>query len=434
MPKTPVRIEGQVAPGFERVRDLYAHNMATLKERNTQLCVYHRGDKVVDLWGTQIDDASFKPDTLVNIFSSGKSMEAIALAALHGRGLLDYDKRIADYWPEFARYGKQDLTVADLMRHEGGLASFDQSIEPETLLPENIKKNQVGAVIESQPARFPERDDTRREYHAITRGWVANEIFRRIDPAGRTIGDFLREEVADPLDVDVYVGLREPELSRVSPVVIVSFLFVFLQSLIPRFLGRRIEKNFFQLAARIIRILRGARGSTIRRSVPPIQGDKGLPDFNSRAVRMGETPSANTHSNARSLAKIAAMLASGGSFGGYRVLSEDACDAMHANTTAADMIIMPTSFSQGGVNAFMPTDVGSADLERALNDGREGFYGWMGFGGSIFQWHREHEIGFGYVPTALHALDLFNERGKEYQREVLRCVEKLRGASGASGV
>ena len=109
MPKTPVRIEGQVAPGFERVRDLYAHNMATLKERNTQLCVYHRGDKVVDLWGTQIDDTNFEPDTLVNIFSSGKSMEAIALASLHGRGLLDYDKRIADYWPEFALNGKQDL-------------------------------------------------------------------------------------------------------------------------------------------------------------------------------------------------------------------------------------------------------------------------------------------------------------------------------------
>ena len=144
MPKTPVRIEGQVAPGFESVRDLYARNMRKLKERNTQLCVYHRGEKVVDLWGTQIGDTDFTPDTLVNIFSSGKSMESIALASLHGRGLLDYDKRIADYWPEFGQHGKEDLTVADLMRHEGGLASFDQSVEPEALLPENIKKNEVG--------------------------------------------------------------------------------------------------------------------------------------------------------------------------------------------------------------------------------------------------------------------------------------------------
>ena len=183
-------------------------------------------------------------------------MEAIALASLHGRGLLDYDKRIADYWPEFGQHGKGDLTVADLMRHEGGLASFDRSIEPEALFPENIKKNQVAPIIEAQIARFPQREDTNREYHAISRGWVANEIFRRIDPAGRTIGDFLREEVSTPLEVEAYVGLRENELPRVSPVIIVSFLFILLQSLIPKFLGRRIEKNIFQLGARIFRILR----------------------------------------------------------------------------------------------------------------------------------------------------------------------------------
>ncbi len=424
-----LKIEGSVAPGFESVRDLYARNMRKLKERNTQLCVYHRGEKVVDLWGTQIGDTDFTPDTLVNIFSSGKSMEAIALASLHGRGLLDYEKRIADYWPEFGQHGKEDLTVADLMRHEGGLASFDRSIEPEALFPENIKKNQVAPIIEAQIARFPKREDTNREYHAITRGWVANETFRRIDPAGRTIGDFLREEVSTPLEVEAYVGLRENELPRVSPVIIVSFLFILLQSLIPKFLGRRIEKNIFQLGARIFRILRSARnGSTARRDVPPIAGSGGLPDFNSREVRMGETPSANTHSNARSLAKIAAMVANGGALGGREVLPRAACDAMHAETIEADLIIMPCSFSQGGVNAFGKTSVGNGAFGEALNEGREGFGGWMGFGGSIFQWHREREIGFGYVPTSLHALDLFNERGKEYQREVLRCVERL-GAS-----
>ena len=118
------------------------------------------------------------------------------------------------------------------------------------------------------------------------------------------------------------------------------------------------------------------------------------------------------------------MLAGGGSFGGTQVLSREACDAMHAETIEADMIIMPTWFSQGGVNAFRQTSVGDPELGAALNAGREGFFGWMGFGGSIFQWHPEREIGFGYVPTSLHALDLCNERGKAYQREVLRCVER----------
>ena len=423
--KSALRVEGEVAPGFESVRELYVRNMETLAERNTQLCVYHRGEKVVDLWASAIGDDAFTPDSLVNVFSSGKSMESIAMASLHDRGLLDYGKRIADYWPEFAQNGKQDLTVADLMRHEGGLAAFDSSLAPEWLLAANIKKNQVGAVIEPHPARFPRRDDTRREYHALTRGWIANEVFRRVDPAGRTIGEYLREEVSEPLGADAYIGLREEELPRVSPVVLLGLLFTFLQSLVPRFLGRRIEQNFFQLLGRVLRIVRGSRGSTIRSAPPPFEGMKGLGDaFNAREVRMGETPSANTHSTARGLARIAAMIAGGGSLDGVRCLSPEAVDALHAGPVEADMLIMPSSFSQGGVNAFLPTDAHSSDLERGLNAGREGYVGWMGFGGSVFQWHRELEIGFGYVPTSLFAIDLFNERAKSYQREVARCVEK----------
>jgi len=89
---------------------------------------------------------------------------------------------------------------------------------------------------------------------------------------------------------------------------------------------------------------------------------------------------------------------------------------------------MPSVFSQGGVNEFVDeTSKGQKEsvLGRALNDGRQGFFGWMGLGGSIFQWHPRHDIGFGYVPTSLNMLDILNERGKEYQREVVRCVENL---------
>jgi hypothetical protein len=92
------------------------------------------------------------------------------------------------------------------------------------------------------------------------------------------------------------------------------------------------------------------------------------------------------------------------------------------------MSIMPSVFSQGGVNEFVDeTSKGQKEsvLGRALNDGRQGFFGWMGLGGSIFQWHPRHDIGFGYVPTSLNMLDILNERGKEYQREVVRCVENL---------
>ncbi len=221
--KNQLRIEGTVAPGFESVRQLYVHNMESLEERNTQLCVYHKGERVVDLWASAIGDDTFSPDSLVNIFSSGKSLAALAMASLVDQGHLGYNEKISTYWPEFAANGKEDLIVADLMRHEAGLAAFNTSLPPEDLHTENIKKNLVGSVIEAQPSRFPKPPASRREYHAITRGWVANEIFRRADPAGRTIGEFLREDVSGPLEVDAMIGVREEDLPRISPVVPLGF-------------------------------------------------------------------------------------------------------------------------------------------------------------------------------------------------------------------
>jgi CubicO group peptidase (beta-lactamase class C family) len=420
------RVHGTVAPGFESVRAVYEREMRTMEEENTQLCVYHKGECVVDLWASAADDARFSPDSIVNVFSSGKSLEAIAIAYLVGRGLLDYSAKVADYWPEFAANGKGDVTVADVLRHEGGLAVLRTSLAPEDLLPENIKQNKVGAVIEGHALRFPTGNHGKREYHAITRGWILNELFRRVDPAGRTIGDFLEEEIRRPLEADVIIGVEERDLERVSRVKPLGLRFQFLQSLRPRFLGRRIKHGFFQILGRILRLLPSFRHATTRGAPAPFVGMKGIHFFNEPRIARGETPSAASNCSARGLAKVAAMMSARGRWAGREVLSEAAWKAMHDEPVAAEMGFAPSNFTQGGVNLFTEPGPKSKVLERALNTGREGFYGWMGFGGSIFQWHPGHEIGFAFVPTALHVLDILNERGKVYQTEVLRCVERLK--------
>jgi len=422
-----LRVEGTVAPGFESVRELYVHNMQTLEERNTQLCVYHRGEKVVDLWASAIGDERFSPDSLVNVFSSGKSLEAIAMASLVGKGLVDYGARVTDYWPEFGGNGKGDLTIADLMRHEAGLAVFNTPLEAEDLLTENIKQNRVGEIIERHPQRFPTGAAGRREYHALTRGWIVNEVFRRVDPAGRTIGEFLREDISGPLEADANIGVREAQLGRVSRVAPLGFLFQLLQSLKPRFMGRRIELNIFQILGRVLRILPVIRTATTRGAPRPFKDMEGIGHFNKPAIAMGETPSANAHCSARGLAKIAAMMSAGGAWRGTEYVSGPAWKSMHDDAVHADMGFMRTAFTQGGVNEFVETSADSPHLDRAFNEGREGFFGWMGLGGSIFQWHRRYEIGFGYVPTSLNVLDFLNERGKAYQAEVMRCVQRLSG-------
>jgi len=151
----------------------------------------------------------------------------------------------------------------------------------------------------------------------------------------------------------------------------------------------------------------------------------GIGYFNDPTIVRGETPSANANCSARGLARIAAMMAGRGRLGDVEVLSEAAWKAMHDDAVHADMGIMLTDFTQGGVNRFVETRPGDARILRSFNAGREGYFGWMGLGGSIFQWNPTHDIGFGYVPTSLHVLDLMNERGKAYQAEAVRCAERL---------
>lgn len=446
-------IQGTVAPGFESVHRLYEYNMRTLAERNTQLCVYHNGKRVVDLWASAIGDTDFSADTLVNVFSSGKSLEAIALASLVDKGLLDYNARIIDYWPAFGGSGKAALTVAELMRHEAGLATFNTSLNPQDLLAENIKMNKIGRVIESESQNYSNAGPGKREYHAMTRGWIVNEVFRRVDPAGRTIGEFLREDISEPMQTDVIIGVRNTELDRIADVVPLGFGFQLLESLKPKFL-RKMENNLFQILAKLILFLPMLRNSRGKRAPAPLKGMgeikltdhpasgnatlnqditpsgtntefSGLNFFNEPTFRMGETPSANANCTARGLAKLAAMMSAGGVWEGDQYLSETAWKALHDHPVVAAMGTNKFTFTQGGVAHFAEPSQPSTSMERALNTGREGFYGWMGLGGSIFQWHPQHCIGFGYVPTSLNFLDLVNERGKTYQAEVLKCIDNL---------
>ena len=420
-------INGTTAPGFEPVQRLFERQMRTLAEENAQLCVYHRGVKVVDLWCSRSHDPNFGADSLTNVFSSGKNLEAIAIASLVGRGLLSYETAICEVWPEYRGGGKEHTRIADLMRHEAGLANFDTAIHVDDLLPENIKANRLGVIIENQNQQFRSPETGPREYHAITRGWIVNEVFRRVDPKGRTLGEYVAEEISGPLNADVVVGLNDAQLQRVSNITPLSIRRHILASFRPKIFGRKVLHNFFQLMARLLKVVLAARKNFSARK-SPIQGMTSINFFNDERMRRGETPSANTHASARGLAQIAAAMAAGGQLGSVECLSKSAWDLLHKDPQPASMGgVLPTRFTQGGVDQFLPSPSGTPWFTRALNDGREGFYGWMGLGGSVFQWHPGAEIGFAFVPTSLHVIDLLNERGKLFQAAVLECINAQDG-------
>lgn len=129
-------------------------------------------------------------------------------------GYLKYEDRIVTHWPEFGKYGKHDLTVQDVMRHESGMARLHQQIPQECLTTAAIKQNHAGKYIEADFIEY--LFGKRRRYHLVTRDIISNEIFRRVEPKGRTMGEYLREEIAGSMvpGLDIHIGVQDKDLAK----------------------------------------------------------------------------------------------------------------------------------------------------------------------------------------------------------------------------
>jgi CubicO group peptidase (beta-lactamase class C family) len=199
-------VNGHVSPGFEAVRAAFEENFARRHELGGACCVYHRGQKVVDLWGGIRNQATGEPweaDTMVVVHSATKGLSAMTLAIAHSRGWLDYEERVARYWPEFAQNGKATITVRQLLAHQAGLFAFDEPVDRRTL--ENL--DQLAEVMARHtPAWEPGR---RQAYHGLTLGFYEGELMRRLDPRHRSLGQFFQDEIATPLGEDFYIRLPE---------------------------------------------------------------------------------------------------------------------------------------------------------------------------------------------------------------------------------
>jgi CubicO group peptidase (beta-lactamase class C family) len=199
-------VQGHVSSGFERVRDTFAENFGRRDELGGACCAYYRGEKVVDLWGgvrNKVTGEPWERDTMVVVHSATKGLAAMTLAIAHSRGWLEYDERVAKYWPEFAQNGKQDITVRQLLAHQAGLFAFDEPVDRSVLAdPDRLAE----VMARHKPAWEP---GTRQGYHGLTLGFYEGELMRRVDPQHRTLGQFFQDEIATPLGEDVYIRLPE---------------------------------------------------------------------------------------------------------------------------------------------------------------------------------------------------------------------------------
>ena len=213
-----VDVQGYAAAGFEGVRHAFAENFTRRGELGGACCAYYRGEKVVDLWGGIRNGQTGEPwqqDTMVVVHSATKGLAAMTLAIAHSRGWLDYEERVATYWPEFAQNGKDTITVRQLLGHQAGLFAFDEPVDRDAVA--NLDRL-AGVMARHRPAWQP---GTRQAYHGLTLGFYEGELMRRVDPEHRSLGRFFRDEIANRLGEEFYIGLPQDipntRLATLSP-------------------------------------------------------------------------------------------------------------------------------------------------------------------------------------------------------------------------
>src|SRR5438067_5642402 len=209
-----VAVEGTCERRFSEVREEFERNLAERDEVGASVCVTVDGETVVDLWGGIADPATgrrWERDTIGVVWSCTKGATALCAHMLVSRGELGLDRRVTDYWPEFGKNGKGDVTVRMLLAHQAGLAAHREPLPEGGLTDWDLA---VDLLAAQEPWWEP---GTRSGYHALTFGHLAGELVRRI--SGHSLGTFFREEIAEPLGLDFFIGLPESEFARVAPTI-----------------------------------------------------------------------------------------------------------------------------------------------------------------------------------------------------------------------
>jgi len=341
-----------VAPGFERVRDLFHSQFG--RDVGASLAAYRHGELILSLSGGHRDLArrvAWTPDTLVNIWSATKGVTGIAIGLLVDRGLVRYDAPVAAYWPEFAQNGKAQITVSQLMSHQAGLPGFAEPTALEDLYDWDLVTRRLAAQAPMWPP------GTVNSYHAMTVGFMAGEIIRRV--SGRPIGAFIAQELAEPLSIDLYVGLPESLEDRVAPLIAPPS-------------GGEVALN-------------GAPKEAVAAMTNPAMSPT-LP--NSRAWRAAQIPAGNGHATAFALAKLYGSLANGGQIDGVRLMSAATIAAMSTpQTTRVDLL---QGFAPLWSNGFTGNPIGTYGPSTSA-------FGHPGWGGSFGSADPATGVSVGYV-------------------------------------
>jgi len=335
-------IHGSCEQRFSALRDILSANIDSGADVGASVAVVHNGEMVVDMWGGWVDtdhSAPWDKDTITNVWSSTKTQMALCALMLADRGQLDLDAPVATYWPEFAANGKEKVLVRHLLSHTSGVSGWDQPITVDDLYDWEKSTAKLAAQA---PWWEP---GTRSGYHALNQGHLVGEVIRRI--TGKKLGEFFRDEVAGPLNLDFHIGLAPSEFGRVSNVIPPPPLPIDMTALDPNSV---VVKTFTGPAP-------GAEASW------------------TSEWRQADIGAANGHGNARSLAWSQSAISNGGVVKGKRLLSQKTIDNIFRVQADGhdDVLMAPVKF---GIGYGLPNET----VPHLPTDRRACF--WGGWGGS----------------------------------------------------
>ena len=379
-------IEGYCDDRFLEAKTLFEKNINNGFELGGAVSVELKGKKIIDIWGGYIDQAKtirWEENTIINVFSTTKGIAAICLLQLIEKGLLDLDKPVATYWPEFSENAKENIPVRYLFCHKSGLCGIKTPLKTGAFTDWNLICSEL-----AKQSTFWE-PGTAHGYHGLTYGFLIGELLRRID--GRTIGTYFREEIADPLDIDFWIGLPDSEFHRVSDIYPAKSGLI--EKLLP--ILTKLPKSFSPKRFQILFDFNDTSTHTgAAFNNPKISNDE-IFEANTSAWRQAEIPAANGHGSARSIAKLYGILANGGNRGEVHVLNPETIELGRTTESEGKDLVLGNMHTRFGLG-FM---LGTKDVSMGPNINS---FGHGGAGGSLGFADPDNNISLGFVMNQMH--------------------------------
>lgn len=356
-------VQGSCTAAFGKLREILAASIASGEDLGASVAVVHQGQMVADLWGGWADAARTTPwteHTITNVWSTTKTMTNLTALVLADRGLIDLDAPVARYWPEFGANGKDNVLVRDLLAHTSGVSAW----APPVTVADLYDWDKSTAMLAAQPQWWPR--GTASGYHAFNQGHLVGEVVRRV--TGQSLGRYFADELAGPLGADFHIGLAAEHDHRVANIVPPPPLPFDLANLDPESV---MYKTFTGPAAD-----------------PTVAW---TPEW-----RRAEIGAANGHGNARSVARIQAVVSNGGEIDGVRLLSPPTIARIfEEQSNGPDLALgIPLRF---GIGYGLPESVTMPSLPQ----GRVCY--WGGWGGSLIVNDADRQLTIAYMMNKMGA-------------------------------